>query len=203
MNRKNQNRLGVLALQGGFSKHLQMLESLKCDAVPVKEPADLEQIDGLIIPGGESTTIGMLMERFGMLESLKARIAQGFPVMGTCAGIILLADNIENSQQTHLGGLPITVRRNAYGRQIDSFEADIYSEYWEGSHNQPSPLRGVFIRAPQIIECANTVKVIAQYQQQPVVVQHGRLLGITFLPELTKDTRLHEFFIREIVNYQE
>ncbi|AFG37717.1 pyridoxal 5'-phosphate synthase glutaminase subunit PdxT [Spirochaeta africana] len=188
-------RLGVLALQGGFYKHMEMLRSMDAEAVAVKEPRDLAGLQGLLIPGGESTTIGMLMERYGLMAALRTQMAQGFPVFGTCAGAILLSDEIENSTQTRIGGLPITIRRNAYGRQVESFEADLVIQ---GIAPEDTPLRGVFIRAPIILACADTVEVLSSYEGYPTVVRAGSLLAATFHPELTSDDRLHRYFIQQI-----
>lgn len=187
-------RLGVLALQGGFQKHIAMLQRIGCSVTAVKESADLTDLHGLLIPGGESTTIGMLMERFGVLLPLRAAISTGFPVFGTCAGAILLADRVENSSQITIGGLPVTVRRNAYGRQIESFETDLQIR----TIAEQYPQRGVFIRAPQIIAYDDTVTVLSTYENSPVVVRHGNLLAATFHPELTNDDRLHTYFALQI-----
>ena len=195
----NDCRLGVLALQGGFYKHIEMLQQIGVQARTVKEPRDLESLQGLLIPGGESTTIGMLMDRFGLLTELRERIANGFPVFGTCAGAILLADEIEGSDQIRIGGLPVTVRRNAYGRQIESFEADLTISDIE---REQDPLCGVFIRAPQILSCTDKVRILSRYEEMPVVVRSESLLAATFHPELTRDDRLHRYFISRIVLQQ-
>ncbi len=192
----NQIRLGVLSLQGGFHKHIQMIQKIGALAFPVKEPKDLVDLHGLLLPGGESTTIGMLMQRFGLLDELPAKIAAGFPVFGTCAGAILLSDTIENSDQIRIGGLPVQTRRNAYGRQVESFEADL--DIRGVTDGQPS-LRGVFIRAPQFLHCSKTVEILCRHEGLPVVVQKDSLLAATFHPELTQDDRLHRYFIEKII----
>lgn len=156
----------------------------------VRSPEHLDEVSGIIVPGGESTTIGMLMERFGLLEAIRSRALEGMPVLGTCAGAILLAKDIENSSQPRLGLMDMTVRRNAYGRQVDSFEADIVApELGNGA------VRGVFIRAPVIMSVAANVEVLARFEEMPVIVRQNNLMAITFHPELTGDTRLHERFV--------
>ena len=181
--------IGILALQGDIAKHASMVEKSGCKAVLVRYTRQLTEIDGLIIPGGESTTIGKLLVRFELLNPLISEISRGLPVFGTCAGLILLAKNIENSEQPRLGFLDITVARNAYGPQIESFEADI---------RVPAvgdmPLRAVFIRAPVISAVSPAVDVLASYEERPVFIRQGMLLGASFHPELTDDMRIHRFF---------
>ncbi len=183
-------KVGVLALQGDFEKHIQMLDRLGVPAVEVREKSQLDEIDGLIIPGGESTTIGKLLVRYGMLEPLQTFARGGKPIYGTCAGAILLAKEIEGSHQDRIGVLDITVRRNAYGRQIESFEADIFIP-----RIGELPVRGVFIRAPVIKHVADGVEVLSRFGDDPVLVKQGNLLASTFHPELTNDTRIHAFFL--------
>ncbi len=182
--------VGVLSLQGGFQRHVQMLQRAGAVAVPVRSPEDLSQVDGLVIPGGESTTIGMLSERAQLIAPLRERIGQGMPVMGTCAGAILLARDIENSTQTRLGILPISVARNAYGRQIASFEAELPLP------GEEQLFTGVFIRAPQITACAPDVHVLVEFEGKPVMVQQNAIIALTFHPELTGDQRIHTYFLR-------
>lgn len=185
--------VGVLAYQGGFAKHLEQFSRLKVDARPVRDLDALDHVRALVIPGGESTTIGMLMERFGLLQAVRERIAGGFPVFGTCAGAILLAREIESSDQPRIGVMDMTVRRNAYGRQVESFEADVVpvaDGYW---HN--GPFHGVFIRAPQILRTGSSVEEILAFEGSPVLVRSGNLLAGTFHPELTPDTRIHRYFL--------
>ncbi len=188
-------KIGVLALQGGFSRHLAVLERLGADAVLVRSKAEMESVDGLIIPGGESTTIGKLLVRYNMLDFLKERIDGGMPVFGTCAGIILLASEIVGSDQYRLGVLDITIERNAYGRQIESFEADIKIQGFDDH-----PIRGVFIRAPQVHRIGSKVRVLAEFEKEPVVIQRDNVLGATFHPEITNDTRLHKYLLAFIKN---
>ena len=182
--------IGVLALQGNVPEHLRALEEAGAQPVPVKTREALAEVDGLVIPGGESTTVCMLLERFDLMEPLRERIAAGMPVLGTCTGLILMAKQIEGSGQPRIGCMEVTVRRNAYGRQVDSFEADIPTpEMGEG------PLRGVFIRAPKITAVEPGVEVLAETEEGPVLVRQGNLLGATFHPELTEDRRIHVMFV--------
>lgn len=186
-------RVGVLSFQGDFARHAARLEELGADVVSVRTPGAVAQIDGLVIPGGESTTIGMLMDRFGLLQAVRSGVEEGLALFGTCAGAILLAKEIRHSQQPRLGLMEMEVERNAYGRQVDSFEASFSSEVFTGE-----PLRGVFIRAPIIRSVREPVEIIASYEELPVVVRQGRLLAATFHPELTEDRRLHSYFLEII-----
>ncbi len=183
------HRIGVLGLQGDYDKHRAMLASLGVEAEVVVDPSGIERIDGLVIPGGESTTMGKLMVSYRLLAPLKQRIAEGMPVFGTCAGMILLAERIEASEQPRIGLLDVQVSRNAYGRQIASFEADIPVAFG------PAPVRGVFIRAPIITEVGSKVAVLAEFEGRPVLVRQGAMLASSFHPELTEDTRIHEYFL--------
>jgi 5'-phosphate synthase pdxT subunit len=178
---------GVLALQGDFARHAHMLADLGLGCREVRSVEELEGIDGLIIPGGESTTIGKLLVRYEMLDPLKALAGRGLPILGTCAGAILLARDIEGHDQPHLGLMNISVRRNAYGRQIDSFEAEVRLK--EGGL-----VHGVFIRAPVISSVSAPAEVLAEFEGLPVLVRQGKLLACTFHPELTGDTRIHRLF---------
>ncbi|MFA0761241.1 MAG: hypothetical protein HZLCBSQH_001346 [Candidatus Fervidibacterota bacterium] len=184
-------RIGVLAIQGDFSEHMAMLQRLGVEAVKVRLPQDLEDIDGIILPGGESTTLGIVGTRYGVLEALRERLKAGLPAFGTCAGAIVLARTILESDQPRIGVLDIVVNRNAYGRQKDSFEAPVFVPKLG-----ESPVRGVFIRAPIIEAVGRGVEVLAELDGKPVLVQQGNLLASTFHPELTDDTRLHEYFLR-------
>ena len=186
-------RVGVLSFQGDFAKHAQRLEELGAAVVSVRTPEAVRQIDGLIIPGGESTTIGMLMERFGLLEAVREEAGTRLAVFGTCAGAILLAKEIRESDQPRLALMEMEVQRNAYGRQIDSFEASFSSREF-----REVPLRGVFIRAPIITRVDAPAETIATYEEHPVVVRQGNLLAATFHPELTEDVRLHQYFVNII-----
>lgn len=181
---------GVVSYQGDFQKHVAALRSLGETVRAVRAPEDLEGLTGLVIPGGESTTIGKLMSRFGLLQQLRSRIDGGLAVMGTCAGAILLAREIEQSTQERIGSMDMTVRRNAYGRQIDSFEARL-----EIPVIGAAPFEGVFIRAPMITGVGADVEVLSLFEESPVLVRRGRLLALTFHPELTGDTRIHRLFV--------
>jgi pyridoxal 5'-phosphate synthase pdxT subunit len=172
-------KIGVLALQGNFREHAAMLRRLGADAVEVRKPEQLEGLDGLVVPGGESTTFMRLMRLYGLEEAIR-----GFkePILGTCAGLIVL-------DREHLGLLDVEVARNAYGRQVYSFEADL------DLAGEDRPLRGVFIRAPRVEATGDDVEVLAELDGKPVLLRQGRLLVATFHPELTDDTRVHELFL--------
>lgn len=192
-------KVGVLALQGDFREHLQVLRKLGVSGLEVRRPAELEGVDGLIIPGGESTTISILLEKSGIEPVLLERAAQGLPIYGTCAGLIVLAKEIiddanERRLTKPLGLLDVTVRRNAYGRQVDSFEEEIEIE-GIGRFN------AVFIRAPIIERVGPGVRVMAYQDQHPVMVQEGNVLATSFHPELTDDPRVHRYFL-EIIERQ-
>jgi pyridoxal 5'-phosphate synthase pdxT subunit len=175
--------IGVLALQGDFEAHGRMLRGLGAVVREVRVPADLEGLDGLIIPGGESTTMTLGIEREGLAEPLRELARSGAPVFGTCAGMIVL-------DRTHLGVLDVECRRNAFGRQIRSFEADLRIPGIEGR-----PVRAVFIRAPWAEACGEDVEVLAAVDGHPVAVRQGNVLAISFHPELAGETRLHELFL--------
>jgi 5'-phosphate synthase pdxT subunit len=172
-------RIGVLAVQGNFREHAAVLRRLGAEAVEVRKPDQLEGLDGLIVPGGESTAIARLMRLYGLEDAL--RRFQG-PVFGTCAGLILLG-------RDRLGLVDVAVARNAYGRQVASFEADLELE------GEEEPLRGVFIRAPRVAGVGPAVEVLAELDGEPVLLRQGRFLVATFHPELTDDTRVHERFL--------
>ena len=186
--------IGILSLQGDFTKHKARVESLGHGTRPVRYPKDLQGLDGLIFPGGESTTIGKLMERHGLLSALSQEIADGFPVFATCAGAILLAREIQGYDQPHIGAMDILVSRNAYGRQVESFEADILFPRFG-----PPPIRSVFIRAPIILETGDQVEVVGSFENRPILVRENQVLAATFHPELTDDLRIHGYFLDEVV----
>jgi pyridoxal 5'-phosphate synthase pdxT subunit len=189
--------VGVLALQGDFREHLALLAELGARAVPVRRERELDEVDGLVIPGGESTVMDKLARSFGLAEPLRARIAEGLPVYGTCAGLILLADTVLDAidgQQT-FGGLDVTVRRNAFGPQADSFEADLDVEGFEGP-----PVHAAFIRAPIVERVGPRATAIAAVEDGRVVaVRQGNLLGTSFHPEITGETRFHRAFLDSVV----
>lgn len=188
------NTVGILALQGDFLEHEVMLKSMGVKTVQVRLPKDLEHIDRLIIPGGESTTIGKLMDMYGLLDVVRDLVLQGMPLWGTCAGAILLAKHIAEGKkegQPSLSLMDITARRNAFGRQVDSFESDLkILEIGE------KPFPAVFIRAPLLENPGKNVKVLAKLENGGIVAaKQDRLLATCFHPELTHDTRMHEYFL--------
>jgi 5'-phosphate synthase pdxT subunit len=189
--------IGVLALQGDVPEHLRALEDVGARAVPVRRPEELHQLDGLVIPGGESTTLWRLSVAFDMLEPLRKLIASGLPAFGSCAGMIMLADRLSDgvAGQLTYGGIDMTVRRNAFGRQVDSFESDITLSGLDGS--DAMPLRAVFIRAPWVEQNGENVAVLGTEQRtgRIVAVRQGQLLATAFHPELTPDRRIHELFV--------
>jgi len=186
--------IGVLALQGDFQKHLDTLASIGADARPFKDARELADLSGVIIPGGESTTIGMLMERRGLLGPLREAILGGLPVFGTCAGTILLAKEIEGSDQVRLGVMDMTVLRNAYGSQVDSFEARL--DCRDPEYGLDLELEGVFIRAPRIDGLGPNVTVLSRFDGMPVLVRQGAMLAATFHPELTASAAVHGYFLK-------
>jgi len=185
-------RVGVLALQGDVREHLHILGSLGGEASEVKTPAQLAEVDGLIIPGGESTTIGKLAVRFGLLEPLRSAIDYGLPVYGTCAGMILLAGAVSEGDQPLVGALDVVVKRNAFGRQNESFEADLDISGLE------EPFHAVFIRAPWIEKVGSEVEVLSTVDDHPVMVRQDNILATSFHPELTGDGRIHQMFLDSI-----
>lgn len=183
-------KVGVLALQGAFREHRVMLEDCGAEVVEVRKKTDLEGIQGLVIPGGESTTIGKLLNDFGIMETLKEMGEKGFPIYGSCAGMILLSKEIVGTNQPRLGLMDIVVKRNAYGRQVDSFEAELPFKYIEGDL-----VKGVFIRAPYIESVGKDVEVMCEFEGNIVAAKQGNLLATSFHPELTTDSRIHKYFI--------
>jgi pyridoxal 5'-phosphate synthase pdxT subunit len=184
--------IGVLALQGDVLEHLRALRRCGVNATQVRTTADLDAVDGLIVPGGESTTIGKLLTRFEVMEPLRARVAGGMPTFGTCAGMILLSDELDQDvEQPLIGGLHVRTRRNAFGRQRDSFDARIEVVGIDGG-----PLDVAFIRAPRVEQVlADDVEVLAEVEGYPVVVRQDHLLATSFHPEVTGDDRLHATFV--------
>jgi 5'-phosphate synthase pdxT subunit len=189
--------VGVLALQGDFREHIAMLEAIGSDTIEVRTPEDLALSDALVIPGGESTTIGRLATRYGLIDPIRSRCATGMPVFGTCAGMIFLATATTEGVQPQLGVLDAVVERNAFGRQVDSFEADL------AVAGLDDPMHAVFIRAPWIEKVGADVEVLSSVEEpggavHPVLVRQGRILASSFHPELTGDTRLHQMFVDSI-----
>ena len=193
-------KIGVLALQGDFREHIKSLSDCGVDASAVKTKDEILEIDALVLPGGESTTIAKLARSFNLFDLIQKRISDGMPTYGSCAGMILLADRIEDAivDQESFGGIDMTVRRNAFGRQVDSFETDLKFE----GITQPS-IKAVFIRAPWVEQVGPKVQVLAEVKNSdgsthPVAVRQGNLLATSFHPELTGDNRVHKFFIEQI-----
>jgi pyridoxal 5'-phosphate synthase pdxT subunit len=182
--------IGVLALQGDVREHLRALTAVGANAREVRTLADLDGVDGLVVPGGESTVIGKLAARYGLLEPLRELARAGLPVFGTCAGMIFLAREVEGPAQDLLGVLDVRVRRNAFGRQVASFEAEVEVKGVDGG-----PVSGAFIRAPLVAEAGPEVEVLAEVDGKVVAVRQGNLLATAFHPELTGEVRLHRWFV--------
>lgn len=186
-------KIGVLALQGAVTEHIEMLSALDTEAVPIRLPSELDGLDALVIPGGESTTISKLLSVYGLTEPIRNLANQGFPLFGTCAGLVLLAKKVSNLDMEPIGVMDIEVKRNAFGRQVDSFEADLQiPALGNGTFN------GIFIRAPIIEKAKRNVEILCQLNGGPVAVRQGKLLGCAFHPELTGDLRLHRYFVNLI-----
>jgi len=186
--------VGVLALQGAFAAHAECLQSLGVATCEVRTPDQLGDVDALLMPGGESSTMSQLLQSSGLFDPIAARIASGMPTFGTCAGMILLAEEILDGRadQVSFGAIDISVRRNAFGRQVDSFEASIATEVGE--------FHGVFIRAPRIERVGPSVEVIGRLGEEPVLVRQGHVLAASFHPELSGDARLHDYFVTTVSN---
>jgi 5'-phosphate synthase pdxT subunit len=186
--------VGVLALQGAFVAHQRALDAVGATTRQVRLPADLDGLDALVMPGGESTTMSRLLSTSGLFDELKARVSDGLPVLGTCAGMILLASEVLDGRadQLSFGAIDISVQRNGYGRQVDSFETDLDVVGFD------RPFHAVFIRAPKVVAIGAGVEVLAEYDGAPVVVRQGRVMVASFHPELTGDARLHARFLQEV-----
>ena len=189
-------KVGVLALQGASASHCAMLARLGAEPVAVRTQAQLRDVEALVIPGGESTTISMLLESSGLFDPLAERLGDGMPAFGTCAGMILLASDVLDGRadQRSFGAIDAEVRRNAYGRQVDSFEADLPVAGMDGG-----PFRAVFIRAPVVERVGEGVEVLATVADHPVLCRQGRVLVSAFHPELSDDPRLHALFLEEVM----
>ncbi|MFM7775524.1 MAG: pyridoxal 5'-phosphate synthase glutaminase subunit PdxT [Actinomycetota bacterium] len=187
--------VGVLALQGDVREHISALSDCGVGALEVRTLSELESVQALVIPGGESTTISKLARAFDLFDGIQQRIKAGMPVYGSCAGLILLADRVLDAivGQESFGGINVTARRNAFGRQVDSFESDIEFKGITGPK-----FRAIFIRAPWIEDCGEGVEVLAQIDNHPVAVRSGNLLATSFHPELTRDNRIHRYFVETI-----
>lgn len=187
-------QIGVLALQGAFAAHSDCLTSIGVQSIEVRTPEQLSSVGALLMPGGESSTMSQLLESSGLFDPISSRIADGMPVFGTCAGMILLASEILDgrSDQRNFAAIDISVRRNAFGRQVDSFEATINSSVGD--------FHGVFIRAPRIERVGDHVEVLGSINDEPVLVRQGNVLAASFHPELSNDARLHEYFVSITAN---
>lgn len=188
-------KVGVLALQGAVAEHIRSIESCGATGVVVKKAEQLDELDGLIIPGGESTTIGKLMRTYGFIDAIRAFSDRKKPIFGTCAGLIVLAKRIAGQEDKHLELMNITVARNAFGRQRESFEVDLEMKNWN------RPVRAVFIRAPLIESVGAGVDVLATFKDGIVAVRQDHLLGASFHPELTDDNSMHAYFIEMVRQY--
>lgn len=183
-------KIGVLALQGAVAEHIAMLSALNEKAVPVRLPSELKDINALVIPGGESTTISKLLIEYDLMRPIRELAEKGVPMLGTCAGLVLLAKKVPNLDLETIGVLDIEVRRNAYGRQVDSFETDLKIPALGND-----TFRGIFIRAPIIERANSSVEILCRLNERPVAVKQGRLLACAFHPELTNDLRFHKYFL--------
>ena len=188
-------KIGVLALQGAFATHARVLRGLGAEARDVRVPADLDGLDALVLPGGESTTMSMLLDTSGLREPMAERLADGLPALGTCAGMILLASAVLDGRddQHSFGVLDIDVRRNAFGRQVDSFESDLKVRGLDDG-----PFHAVFIRAPIVERAGADVDVLAAVDGKPVLVRHGAIVAAAFHPELSEDDRIHQMFLQGV-----
>ncbi len=188
-------KLAVLALQGAFREHREVLDALGADVVEVRQPHQLSGVDALLLPGGESTTMTKLLDSSGLFEPVRGLVRDGVPTFGTCAGMILLAREVVDGRADQHGFdvLDLRVRRNGYGRQVASFEADLDVDGLRGG-----PFRGVFIRAPYVERTGDDVEVLARHDGVPVLVRHGSIWASSFHPELSGDLRLHELFLQEV-----
>jgi len=188
-------KIGVLALQGDFREHIQAVKTAGHAGLTVRRPEELAEVDALILPGGESTTIALLAQTFNLFEPIRERISAGMPVYGSCAGMILLADRILDGadDQATFGGIDMTVRRNAFGRQVDSFESDLIF-----SGATQSPVRAIFIRAPWVEKVGLNVEILAEVSGHPVAVRQGSIFATSFHPELTGDNRIHRYFVDNV-----
>lgn len=182
-------KIGILALQGAFQEHKNILDSLNVDNCLIKTKEQLEDIDGIILPGGESTAMGKLLRDFDILEPLKEKIKNGFPVFGTCSGMILLAEKLSNSEVVHLGAMGIEVKRNAYGRQLGSFETEAD---FKGIDKK---VEMVFIRAPYVEKIKENVEILSTVKGNITAVREKNMLAVSFHPELTNDTSVHKYFL--------
>ncbi|XOI98901.1 pyridoxal 5'-phosphate synthase glutaminase subunit PdxT [Paenibacillus polymyxa] len=189
-------KIGVLALQGAVTEHIRIIERAGAEGVAIKQVQQLDDLDGLILPGGESTTIGKLMRKYGFMDAIRAFAAEGKPVFGTCAGLIVMAKHITGQEEAHLELMDMTVSRNAFGRQRESFETDLPVKGIEET------VRAVFIRAPLIESVGDQVEVLSTYKDEIVTARQGHLLACSYHPELTDDYRLHTYFVDMARSYK-
>lgn len=185
-------KIGVLGLQGAVREHIRSIEASGAEALVIKRVEQLEEVDGLIMPGGESTTMRRLIDRYGFMEPLREFASAGKPTFGTCAGLILLAKKLVGYDAPHLGVMDVTVERNSFGRQKESFEADLTISHVGDAFN------AVFIRAPHIVEAGEEVEILAEHDGRIVLARHGQFLGCSFHPELTDDHRLTQYFVKMV-----
>lgn len=185
-------KIGVLALQGAVREHVRSIEASGAEAVVVKRSEQLAEVDGLILPGGESTTIRRLIDRYDFMDSLKSFASSGKPIFGTCAGLILLAERIIGYEHSHIGVLDVTVERNSFGRQRESFETEL------DILGVAEDFNAVFIRAPHIVEAGENVEILAKHNDRIVMAREGNILGCSFHPELTDDNRITQYFIKMV-----
>lgn len=188
-------KIGVLALQGAVREHIRQIEALGCEAVPVKSVNDLKELNALVLPGGESTTMRKLLERNNLLEPIRSLADKGLPMFGTCAGLILLAKGIVGYNTPHLGVMDVLVERNSFGRQVDSFEVEL------SIPGVGEDIPAVFIRAPHIVSVGENVRTLAKHGDRIVLAQDGQFLGCSFHPELTEDNRVMSYFIQMVREY--
>jgi 5'-phosphate synthase pdxT subunit len=188
-------KIGVLALQGAVREHVTSIKACGAEAVLVKRAEDLVGIDGLILPGGESTTMRRLIDLYGLMEPLRLFASEGHPMFGTCAGLILLANSLVNYEQPHLGVMDVTVERNSFGRQVDSFEASLSIK------GVAEDFPAVFIRAPHITEVGSSTEVLCEHNGRIVMAKQGQFLGCSFHPELTDDHRVTAYFVELVENH--
>lgn len=191
-------KIGVLALQGAFREHEEALERLGVQAVEVRQPENLCGCDGLVLPGGETTTQRKLAQAYGLWDALTGLGRQGMPILATCAGLILLAKRIDGQTGSSLELLDVDVHRNAYGRQVFSFETLLSVPPFAGVPNGSEPFRAIFIRAPRIVRVGKGVSVLGSHHGEPVAVRQGNILGLAFHPELTHDSRFHRYFLESV-----
>jgi pyridoxal 5'-phosphate synthase pdxT subunit len=183
-------KIGVLAVQGAFREHERILKNLGCETVLVKRKEHLEGLEGLVFPGGESTSMGRLMREYDLINPIRDMAQEGVPMFGTCAGMIIMANRITGGEESHLGIMDVEVNRNSFGRQVDSFETDL-----DMPAVGENPFPAVFIRAPHIREVGKETGVLAKYEDRVVAVQQGNMMATSFHPELTEDNRIHAYFL--------